>query len=172
MKTKNTFHAPKAAAALMAIAVKHQAQQDALFAKIRASTKLHTRVDFRAFLAEEPTRSKVFKSIRKVWRKTYSTRPGYPGYWATCTQEEWAEKAKTSVRTIQRSWRLLEVLELIACERGHHKGNRVITYVRPTNLGLWLTNPTPNDWKHLGLPHQDSKVRPLTDYELAQGWPT
>ena len=44
----------------------------------------------------------------------------------------------------------LEHLGLIERERGKFGGNRVLTFIRPTILGLRLSNPKSQDWQHLG----------------------
>jgi len=63
---------------------------------------------------------------------------------------------------LKRHLNLLEEMGLIERERGKYGGNRVLSFIRPTVLGLSLSSPRPDDWDHLGQVQDTSEPTPST----------
>lgn len=117
-----------------------------------ASAKLTTPSAMRGFAVQHPRAAAVFGEIIGRWRGSRARRPGSPGYWAAYTQAEWcAWIGLKSSSTLKEHLDRLEAAGLIERERGHHMGNRVVSFIRPTPTGLSLAKPRPSDWQLLGI---------------------
>lgn len=116
----------------------------------QANSPIQTRKDIRGFWVQHPKSRDLFGAIYKTWRKASATRPGHAGYWAAYPYPWWSELTGIPVATLKRHLDRLEQLGLIERERGKFGGNRVLTFIRPTILGLRLSNPKSQDWQHLG----------------------
>lgn len=154
---KSALHSGAAKADLAAQIDKDKAAQ-----KLQSESPLQSRRDIRGFWSQHPRTKDLFGAVMTIWRKSSARRPDCPGVWAAYPYPHWSEKTSLSVATLKRHLDRLEQYGLIERVRGRFGGSRVLTFIRPTELALKLSNVRPDDFRRIGVdPSKPPKVQEL-----------
>ncbi|WP_081532532.1 helix-turn-helix domain-containing protein [Rhodovulum sp. P5] len=143
------LHSQTAKAELTAALEKDKAAQ-----QVQDQSPLKTKKDIRGFWAQFPKTRDLFGEIMNKWRKSGSRRPGHEGFWAAWPYRDWSAATGLPIATLKRHLNTLEENGLIERTLGRHGGSRVLTFIRPTPLALYLSDVKAGDWQRLGIPLQ------------------